>query len=1268
MNKRSTTAKDLATPVQKTDLRRTIRHSLARFLAIFAMTALGALVYVGLKSTPPMMRVSLESRISEASMEPFTLSSPLGLYPEDRERLEQMPGVQQVEYRYAGDFFLDNPESVVRVHSLPEHFGLPLAVEGRLPQKDDEILLDDMARRDGAYHLGDTVHLFSQDAPNEDAATSTKDASNNAMEGIDVKNAADPVEKNTLRRDRFTVVGFARDVHYLSHFRGSSYVGTGTVDYFAFVQKDLFRKTRPDEAALSLAGDTKRPTYDKAYRTAERAGLDSLQARFSDRPSQLQEQIKAEAQKGLDQARQKLDEGWTKLRDAQNELDETRQKLDDGRADYEQGLATWQEQVTAASDELEKQETALTQAENQLTQGEAEYAAGQEAYEAGMTELAAQKNTLDAAKQALDAGDAALQEARARLDAQGLNEETLPQKRNELATAKNMLEDAQKDLDARRAALPDRTTLQQSRQQLEEQRESLTAALQDAQQALASLQTQLQDLRTQLAALDPASEEATTLRAQIVALEAQVADCQSEITQLQDAMAPLQTALSEVEQALAGHAALDEAEASLKEKKATLDARAAALEEAAASLQTLQQKTAELAEKRQEYESGAARYQKAVAELSGIDARLARSRDELSAGHAAAQSGREQLQQAQEIFASKRDEGKASLDAAQETLQEGEAAYAEGLAAFTSEAAEAEPRLSDGEKALTEAQNRLDRIRIPDYAAAGRHNNYSINTFFDQADSLDVLSYVFPTIFYLVALLVSLTTMMRMVDEERTQIGTYKALGYHRRTIRRKYLVYGAISSLSGALIGSLIGFFFLAPTIFRAYASQLYDFGDPILVFHPLYVGIALALCLGVTTFAAWISVQQTLKERAAELMRPKPPANGNRIFWERIRPLWRRLSFMKKVTLRNITAKKGRMFMTIFGVTGCSALIIMGFGIQSSVSGIFQKQFSDIQHYDFQIVYNPDASEEEKADMEARILPHTKDSIRLFQSHGTFRNAKGIDEEFQIIVPQEPDAFSRFFRLQTRRTRQSLALTDDGALVSEKMAHGLHAEKSGTISVKDGDGYAVELPVTGEMENYFNHRIVLTPSAYASFFKKEAVPNTLLLETGGEDLSDELLQDWIDLPAVATVFRMNDTENAAEELIQSLHTIVLVIIVISSLLAIVVLFNLTSLNVSERMRELSTIKVLGFRDFELTLYIYRETFALTLTGIFFGCFVGKAIHYIICLALSPSMVMLDPALPWQNYVLSAFLTVGYSFVIMGMVHRRLKRVDMVEALKAVE
>lgn len=608
-------------------------------------------------------------------------------------------------------------------------------------------------------------------------------------------------------------------------------------------------------------------------------------------------------------------------------------------------------------------------------------------------------------------------------------------------------------------------------------------------------------------------------------------------------------------------------------------------------------------------------------------------------------------------------------DYPQQRLEELKAEAAKLLAAGQQPMDEAQQQQTQQQQAeASAAQNPLE---LPKVYVTDRTINPGYAEYKDNADRLSAIATAFPVFFFLIAALVSLTTMTRMVEEQRLQIGTLKALGYGSMDIMTKFLVYGTLASLAASIAGLAIGFTLFPGIIYNAY-SQLYNLPGVIKSFYPAYAIISIIVALVCTAMTAMIASRVELRSNASVLMRPKAPKSGQRIMLERFGFLWRRLSFVQKVTARNLFRYKQRMFMTVIGVAGCTALILTGFGLKDSIGSIADRQFGGIMKYSALVALHDNATAEDKASYAELIKQESAvtGTLDVLQEAMTAR-AKGVnDQEVRIFVPAAADQLAPFVVLKDRTTDEPRVLTDDGAIITEKLAKLYDLVPGDSLTVLDSNNEEFQVKVSAVTENYVLHYVYMTPAYYTEVFGDDPVYNTQLLNYSAQDKQweDTFGEKLTANGQVALVSFSSGVGEAFDGTMKSMDVVIVVLIVSAAALAFVVLYNLTNINVSERVRELSTIKVLGFYDKEVTMYIYRENILLTLLGIIFGGALGILLHGFVLSTAELDATMFAPLIKWQSYLYAALLTVLFSGIVMAFMHLKLKRIHMIEALKSVE
>ncbi len=591
-----------------------------------------------------------------------------------------------------------------------------------------------------------------------------------------------------------------------------------------------------------------------------------------------------------------------------------------------------------------------------------------------------------------------------------------------------------------------------------------------------------------------------------------------------------------------------------------------------------------------------------------------------------------------------------------------------------------EARIAEVESAL---RGDSDGAWLQRYSIMDRSGNPGYAEFSDNADRLSAIAAVFPVFFFLIAALVSLTTMTRMVEEQRTQIGTYKALGYSNRAIMMKFLVYGTIASIAASAVGLAVGYSLFPTTIYATYSS-LYNITDLQLHAYTEYSVTSIAVALLCTAITAIVATRVELRGNAAALMRPRAPKSGQRIWLERVPFVWRRLSFTGKVTARNLFRYKQRMFMTMFGVAGCMALIVTGFGLKGSISDIADLQYGELLKYDALIALNigrglGQESEQLLSTWQAyeetiSVTPGITSALRVSQDSWKTAPpdaaADALAQNATLFVPETASRLEQFVTLRDRVSGAGLELGDHGAVVTEKLAKLYGLEPGSTLTLINSQNTPYDVTVSAIAENYAMHYVYMSSAYYETIFKGSPIYNTelLILSDTSQTFEDRLGEQLNKLDLVRLVSFTSGVGAGFADTIESLDMVVVILIVSAAALAFVVLYNLTNINVSERIRELSTIKVLGFYDKEVTMYIYRENLLLTAIGIVLGSYLGVLLHQFVLVTAEIDIMMFLPAIERWSFLYSAALTLLFSGIVMLFMHRKLKRIDMIEALKSVE
>ena len=556
-----------------------------------------------------------------------------------------------------------------------------------------------------------------------------------------------------------------------------------------------------------------------------------------------------------------------------------------------------------------------------------------------------------------------------------------------------------------------------------------------------------------------------------------------------------------------------------------------------------------------------------------------------------------------------------------------------------------------------------------------REANESYAEFDQDADRIASIGKVFPVIFFLVAALVSLTTMTRMVEEERGQIGLLKALGYSKGAILAKYAWYAFLATFAGSIVGVLIGEKLLPYIIIVAY-GMMYDNLQVVAVPYNLrFALLASAAALGCNLAATFAACYGEMLAAPAALMRPVAPKQGKQILLERIGIFWKRLNFSQKAALRNLFRYKKRLFMTVFGIGGCMALLLIGFGLRDSITAIVDQQFEKVMTYDMAAELDENVKEEEKQKLEDTIADDSNIAESM-EVHMTTMDAsktgKKEEKSVYVMVPTKKDAekFDDFIHLQDRKTHVSYELSDDWAVITEKLAKLLDVSVGDSITLRDSDKNDYTIRVASVTENYLHHYVYLSPDVYQKVFRKAPEANYAYFRFDKDSgaYEKQFAEQMLQLDMVNSVSSVADSKDTVSYMMDSLTMVTAVLIIAAGLLAFVVIYNLNNINITERKRELATLKVLGFYDGEVAAYVYRENIFLTIFGIAAGILLGMYLHGFIIQTAETDMIMFGRQIRMGSYLMSIVLTAAFAWIVNTVMYFSLKKIDMIESLKSVE
>ena len=865
------------------------------------------------------------------------------------------------------------------------------------------------------------------------------------------------------------------------------------------------------------------------------------------------------------------------------------------------------------------------------------------------------------------------------------------------------------DITDERAEIRKQELVNEAQEKIDEAREELEQGRADAASELADAAAKIAD----------AEEQLTNGKAQITSGKKQIASAkntlnkkESELEQAQNqynaGLAQLQEGEAQYEAGLAQYeAAKPEAEAKIQTGREEIEKKKQELAEAPAKLEQLKQMVAGLEQKQtagiitekeeatlkelkenripqleyfiangeQLIVSGEAELDAAQKQLDDTAATLAQTKSELDAAKASLNGVPQQLasgkSQIQSGWAEIRKQEKKLEEGAAE-IAENEAKVAEAKIEYANGEEEAAQKIAEGEQKIADAEAKVQDIEKPTWYVYDRDTLTEYSGYGENAERLGAIGRVFPVLFFLVAALISLTSMTRMVEEQRTAIGTMKALGYSKMSIAKKYLGYALIATAGGSVLGVLIGEKILPYIIVYAYGI-LYQHITHILVpYQWIYAWMAAAAAIVCTMAATFFACYKELVAQPAVLMRPPAPKNGQRVFLERIKFIWKHLSFTWKSCIRNLTRYKKRFFMTVFGIGGCMGLMLVGYGIKDSCYEIAELQFRDIQMYDGSVYLKEDISDETRQN----LLDYMKDDsdishyMQTSMKNVTLVNGKNKRDTYQVVF-SEPKDVKDYFDFHDRKSKEEYMLDDEGVIISEKTGKLLNAKAGDTIEIKDEENGNKKVKIAHICENYMGHYIFFTPSYYEKVYGENSEYNSIFFAGQKGDTQEDynkIGEDILTQDGALSVSYMRDIEKQLDDMLKSLNLVIVVLIISAGMLAFVVLYNLNTVNITERQRELATLKVLGFYDLEVAEHVYRENVLLTFIGAAVGVVLGKFLHAFIIDTVEVDTAMFGRNINFSSYMYSLLFTILFSLIVNGIMYFKLKKIDMVESLKSIE
>ena len=1016
---------------------------------------------------------------------------------------------------------------------------------------------------------------------------------------------------------QLTVVGLVDNPYYMAMAREQTTIGSGAINEVIYVDRNFFDTDYYTEFMASIAGTEGLVSLSDDYDAVVDPVLDAVEDLADTQKYHRHDEVVGEA-------REKIDEAWETFYEeeakAESEFAKAEDKMAQAEIDIAEGKQTLADKEAEARQEIADGERELADALIELNDGEQELLDGIADYEQGLIDLEEGRLEYEDGLREYEEGKADW-------------EEGLLEYNDGMAEYEKGLQELRDGRDSLSRA---EATLSQGEAQLNAGQAQLDGSVADfgfsSAKDFIDTVNKTPGMKDMVEAMRPGS-----------------------FSQLESAQGAIDAGRAELEagkQELSnGWGALGEGEDQLKKAKRQLLNAWLTLEDGRRELETA---ALELEDAAQEIADG-------EQELIDAKADIEQARIDLDEGWAEYYDGIQELEDGKRELETEIAKAKADIAQGELDLEEGRKELADAKR-------DAEEALNDAEMEILNAENKLNDIDEPKWYVLGRDQMITPAGFESNIEKVASIARVFPVFFFMIAALVCLTTMTRMVEEERGIIGTMKALGYSSGAIASKYLIYAFVASVAGSAVGLLVGFVLFPNVIWHAY-SIMYRLPDLHTPFRWGYALLATGGVLACTLGATLWVCRESLQESAASLMLPKAPKAGKRVFLEYVPVLWNRLSFNHKVTVRNLFRYKKRFFMTVFGVAGCTALLVTGFGLRDSIGDILNNQFEDLWQFDLTVGIK-DTDETPLDKNIQKLMAETGRHMTVRQESGKVSFDDSPVSELTIFVPSDAEAFPDFVRFRTRIGKELIDFGPGKAILTEKAAMTIGAKAGDTITLINGDDEETTVQIAGITENYIQGYLYIAPDLYADIFDAQPVDNVLICMTGGleEEARDALAEKILRCPSATSVTFTQDTARDFSDTFKSIDMIVVLLIVCAGLLAFVVLYNLTNINITERQKEIATLKVLGFFEKEVSDYVLRETTVLTLFGALLGMVLGKFLHAFVARTAEVDMVMFGRVIMGRSYLFSIALTFLFSFCVSLFMNGKLKRISMVESMKAPE
>lgn len=1211
----------MSTSFQKS-ARRAIKSSLTRFISIALISFLGAGVFAGLAAVSPDMKRTGDEYYDKQNVMDVRLLSTYGFSDEDVEAIRKTNGVSGVMASYFVDATgtVGDKDYTFRINGLSESNNSSNAnyinrlklISGRWPQSNGEAIIIRPSIGLKNITLGSKVSLNKN--------------SNSAL-------------SKTVGLTEYKIVGIAQSPYYLSFMQGNTSIGSGMLDYVLYVPHENFIVDGYTDVYATVKGSKNLNAFENNYTDHTDFTVERLKAlakkRQSLRYDQFQSDLNQAKQKYTDSehdansklttAKSQLDKGESDLADAKRQYADGLVKYNNQKAEVDQKLAAVKSKLDKAGAEISRNEKELSKKQAEFSPAESKLKAAREKLDNGWADYNKKAEYLESGKAALKQNKSDLEKARAQYNAQASAAE------KSTGMSVSQIEDALPSIKAKLDS-------SKSQYNLLSQLAGLKAARDAAKPGTPEYGASDQRYQAALQAAGLTEEQAAAQIARLDALKTQTDTAQAQYDQL---------------------TALISAKNSLAQKWAEYNAASAKISEG----------EAQLASAKQTLDNGETDYAGKSAELESAGKQLKGAENQLASAKRSYMSGLSEYNVQKTDAESKLSDAKAKLDSAAVKIQDGEKELIKKQREYNDKKKEADAKLADAKQKIEDAQKKLSDYGKPKWYVLDRDMDTSFATYDDDTKRMHDLATVFPVIFFLVAALVCLTTMTRMVDEDRTLIGTFKALGYSNGKIAGRYLKYAASASLIGSFAGVCLGFWLIPTIIWGAYRIV---FALPKMTpsFYWSIAFLSIFSTVFIITLSTGIAAKKSLVESPADLMRPKAPKSGNRVFLEYVKPIWKRLSFIQKVTVRNLGLNKKRLVMTLIGILGCTALVVTAFGARNAVRTILNGQFGGIFHYNVSVGFT---GKDPSAELASRLTDpsYFKKSTLVLQrsAEASLKNNGKNTYNIYVVSPKDEKDFTDYVTLYDPKSKRNMTLNENSAVITEKLSMNLNVGVGDTIMIKYLDENETHpVTITGITKNYTFNYIYIGKAAYQKAFGRAPAYDQFFAIKAGGHTNDQIKAFLSSASGLSVISFTDDLMGNIRTSIKSVNNIIWILIIAAGLLAFVVLYNLTNINIGERQRELATLKVLGFYDRETYSYIFRETVILSIIGCLLGLFGGIFLYRVVVATVEPDMIMLTRDLTWEGYLGAAILTMLFTWVVNQCMKPRIKNIDMLESLKSVE